>query len=636
MALNFPNTPTDGQVFYDATSGNRYVYNAAFSRWTYESLDPLLTSTNNQVIYNESNSMHGSNGLIFSANTLYANAINVYANVTAGQYVFGNGAFLTGISNDFSPAFNHANAAFIAANGAFNYVNSAYVIANLAFNSANAISPQVGPTKNTANAAFFNSNSAFGHANLAFDEANTVYTYVTNNVQPFMVPSFNTANQAYTQANNAYNTANLAWDTANTKLSVTGGSISGDLEVTGNLHVIGNVTFTNTNSLSVSDPLLYLASNNYTTDLVDIGIIANYVNTGGANVHTGIYREYTNKEWYLFQGYDEEPYNNHIDPNGNNFTLAILNADIRTSNLILGGANAIQWITNAYNQANLAASGANVGTAAPTGTQGSLWWDSASGRLFIYYSDGDSSQWVEASPAGAVDPGTITAYITPIYNVANSAFDYSRVAFRGANAAYLNSNVAHDKANVAYAQSNAAWDASNSSYGVANLVYVQANNASNTANQILANVASLIGPSYDTANGAFLNSNLAFGKANAALANATGTFAGSLFVSGNVSFAENQVLVFPYGTTAARPNGSTGMVRYNTSLNRFEGFATTWGPLGGGATGGPGDDVFYENSQNVTQDYTITTGKNAMSAGPIAINANVTVTIPSNSVWTIV
>lgn len=46
--------------------------------------------------------------------------------------------------------------------------------------------------------------------------------------------------------------------------------------------------------------------------------------------------------------------------------------------------------------------------------------------------------------------------------------------------------------------------------------------------------------------------------------------------------------------------------------------------------------VFYENSQTVTADYTITSGKNAMSAGPITINTGVTVTIPSGSVWTVV
>lgn len=53
-----------------------------------------------------------------------------------------------------------------------------------------------------------------------------------------------------------------------------------------------------------------------------------------------------------------------------------------------------------------------------------------------------------------------------------------------------------------------------------------------------------------------------------------------------------------------------------------------------GASGGGGDKIFYENDTIVTTDFTITTGKNAMSAGPITINA--TVTVPAGSVWTIV
>lgn len=46
--------------------------------------------------------------------------------------------------------------------------------------------------------------------------------------------------------------------------------------------------------------------------------------------------------------------------------------------------------------------------------------------------------------------------------------------------------------------------------------------------------------------------------------------------------------------------------------------------------------VFYENDQTILADYTITAGRNAMSAGPITINTGVTVTIPTGSIWSIV
>lgn len=54
-----------------------------------------------------------------------------------------------------------------------------------------------------------------------------------------------------------------------------------------------------------------------------------------------------------------------------------------------------------------------------------------------------------------------------------------------------------------------------------------------------------------------------------------------------------------------------------------------------GATGGGVDAVFYENSQTVTTDYTITTGSSASSTGPISIEDGVTITIPDGSRWVI-
>ena len=91
------------------------------------------------------------------------------------------------------------------------------------------------------------------------------------------------------------------------------------------------------------------------------------------------------------------------------------------------------------------------------------------------------------------------------------------------------------------------------------------------------------------------------------------------------------------GTTGERPaDPEVGMVRYNTTLDKFEGYNGEWGALGGGATGGGSDSVFFENSQIVTVDYTVPSDKNAGSFGPITINDGITVTIPTGAVWSIV
>ena len=91
------------------------------------------------------------------------------------------------------------------------------------------------------------------------------------------------------------------------------------------------------------------------------------------------------------------------------------------------------------------------------------------------------------------------------------------------------------------------------------------------------------------------------------------------------------------GTTGERPSDAeVGMVRYNSSTTKFEGYNGAWGALGGGATGGGTDSVFFENAQVVTTDYTIPATVNAGTFGPISINSGVTVTVTDPSVWTIV
>ena len=81
---------------------------------------------------------------------------------------------------------------------------------------------------------------------------------------------------------------------------------------------------------------------------------------------------------------------------------------------------------------------------------------------------------------------------------------------------------------------------------------------------------------------------------------------------------------------------ATGMIRFNSTLTTFEGYnGSTWGSIGGGATGGGADAVFNLNSQTITTSYSIPSGKNANSVGPLTINAGVSVTIPAGSRWVI-
>ena len=55
-------------------------------------------------------------------------------------------------------------------------------------------------------------------------------------------------------------------------------------------------------------------------------------------------------------------------------------------------------------------------------------------------------------------------------------------------------------------------------------------------------------------------------------------------------------------------------------------------PVGGAST----NTVFFENDKEVAVNYQITSTKNAMTAGPVSINAGIAVTVPSGCAWTIV
>ncbi len=90
------------------------------------------------------------------------------------------------------------------------------------------------------------------------------------------------------------------------------------------------------------------------------------------------------------------------------------------------------------------------------------------------------------------------------------------------------------------------------------------------------------------------------------------------------------------GTTLSRTvsesSNSNNAINLSGSATVFVGAtAQDLGPVGGGS-----NKVFFENDMNVTSDYTITSGKNAMSAGPITIDNGVTVTVGNGQTWTVV
>ena len=113
----------------------------------------------------------------------------------------------------------------------------------------------------------------------------------------------------------------------------TRGYVEGNLEVGGDLLITGNLITTNVSSVIVSDPMIFLASNNTTADLVDIGFVGTYYD-GTTARHAGVVRHAATDAYYLFKNYTPEPNTNVIDINHASFKLSTAYLYLNSSGVV--------------------------------------------------------------------------------------------------------------------------------------------------------------------------------------------------------------------------------------------------------------------------------------------------------------
>lgn len=147
-------------------------------------------------------------------------------------------------------------------------------------------------------------------------------------------------------------------------------------------------------------------------------------------------------------------------------------------------------------------------------------------------------------------------------------------------------------------------------------------------------------PSVDNDGNALVGGSLYFNSVNGIMKIYTGSAWVAAYVSSSGFVSQTSATgaaQLPASTTANRPSPVTGHLRFNTTTVAFEGYnGTAWASVGGGATGGNTDQIFYLNSQTVTANYSIPSGQNAGTFGPISVDAGATVIVPSGSTWSIV
>jgi hypothetical protein len=186
------------------------------------------------------------------------------------------------------------------------------------------------------------------------------------------------------------------------------------------------------------------------------------------------------------------------------------------------------------------------------------------------------------------------------------------------------------------------------------------------------------------ANAAGSNTQIQFNNSEVFGASANLTWSGTVLgttgftASSDSTFTSTGALTISKGTTGQRPTAVSGMLRFNTTSTEFEGYnGTTWASVGGAAlsndtstatnvyplfaaaTSGTASTLYTSNAKflykpstgelqaselvasnglllnatTVAASYTIGTGYNAMSVGPVTVASGQSVTVSSGQRW---
>jgi hypothetical protein len=277
--MPFPLSPANNQTAL--VNGIVYQWNNVLGVWKRNG--SINSATIGQLLLTsaQQSTTNGSGTLIVSGG----------AGITGNVYT--GGIFITGSANGitFSDGSVQTSAGASAATGA-----AAFAQANAANQYANSAYAQ-------ANAAFAQANAANQYANSAFAKANTVATDLSNFTSLFSsieatqntrISNAETQTQAaFDKANSANVLAQAAFNAANTKFSSSGGTITGDTVVLGNLTITGNTVYANTENLTVKDNIITLNSNVTGVPTLSAGLEINR----GSSTNTKLLWSEANTSW---------------------------------------------------------------------------------------------------------------------------------------------------------------------------------------------------------------------------------------------------------------------------------------------------------------------------------------------------
>jgi hypothetical protein len=319
--------------------------------------------------------------------------------------------------------------------------------------------------------------------------------------------------------------------------------------------------------------------------------------------------------------------------------------------------NAADSATAAASSASSASSSASAASTSASNASSSASSASTSATNAANSASSASSSASSASSSASAASTSATNAATSATSASNSATTATTQATNASNSASSASTSASNAASSASAASTSASNASTSATNAANSASSASTSATNAANS--ATAAALSASDAQTALEAFNQTYLGAKSSDPSVDNnGDPVTAGDWYFNTTTSRSriytgsawENVIVdtstvvaktsstgsaVMPAGTDAQRDGSpAQGYLRFNTDSDSFEGYnGSAWSPVGGGNTTTNG---LWEHANTISANYTIASGNNALSAGPVTVNSGVSVTVPSGSNWTIV
>ena len=381
------------------------------------------TTTANTALSNSTTAISAANSAVSTANTASSNAS---AAVSTANTANSNASTALSTANTANTnasaavatantASSNASTALSTANTASSNASTALSTANAALSTANAASATATTASTNATTAISTANTALSTANTANSNATAALNAVASTVQYQLVA--NVAAIPSTPANgDAVEVANSTGIESFTPLANIPVGFVGDsgLSVRMQYTSVGS-TWNWLNYFAIDSETRYLRTGTGTvtsTNIVDGTIVNADINASAAIAGTKISPDFgsqnvatTGNVTINAQGdvrFGDADSSNWVAFQGpatisSNVTWTLPSAD-GTANQVLStnGSGTLSWATAAAGGASVTTSD----TAPSTPVDGDLWYDSVGGRLYVYYQDPNTSQWVDAAPQG--------------------------------------------------------------------------------------------------------------------------------------------------------------------------------------------------------------------------------------------